>query len=526
MATLTAKGQKLTSAQQATAQTLISVGVGLHAPKVAIEACIFDAIMESTLGENLGWNASNPTYGGVLAGNVQFFGQLGSAGSPNVTEAQARSFYLGGNGYQAGGAITAAKTYSDPAILGPQVTAPFDSSDPPPYGQYLKQGGLSLIKHVKAEAIAIVTNTSALSGGGVFGLGGTGTPSNQAAASAWVVGDSSNPDQDYWTTITQYAQNAQWYAFSDGETLVIADGIQIMGQQPTAVIVRTDPRVLSADLTYDNTSFTGTHTHIRKGRVQRRAALQRVPGPTEVELKIICDIDKFRAGDVVYLKLFGPADGLWLIGDCVRSVFQPYSTLTCVQAMQPINATSGLPLGPSFVTGKQASKPGAGTVIAAMISEATTINNAKIPYEYGGGRQQIGTPDKGFPGGNHVGGYGTPGFDCSGVVCAVLNAGGLWPKQTLGSDEDIISTLKANQTILPGAGSGEPECTLYDNPGVHIFMRLNGQIFGTSDGGGTPTSGGGSGGAWLTNGPDTSTFTKWHIPAAVLGQQATQVTGG
>src|SRR6185437_5342894 len=97
-----------------------------------------------------------------------------------------------------------------------------------------------------------------------------------------------------------------------------------------------------------------------------------------------------------------------------------------------------------------------GTVIAAMITEASSINNQVVPYEYGGGRQQIGQPDKGIAGGNHVGGYGTV----------------------------------------------RPECTLFDNPGVHIFMRLNGQIFGTSDGGGTPTSGGGSGGAWLTSGPE------------------------
>jgi cell wall-associated NlpC family hydrolase len=300
----------------------------------------------------------------------------------------------------------------------------------------------------------------------------------------------------------------------------------IMGQQPRAVIIRTSPDITSGDLTYDNTSFQNTVTHVPKtGGIQRRGALARVISPTQCEIKIICDIDEFRGGELVYLKQWGIiGDGLWLISNALRSIFSPITTLTLVQAMQPLNVNSGLALGPAFATGKQATAPG--TVLHAMISEASTINNLHVPYEYGGGRKQIGTPDAGDPGGNHVGGFGTVGFDCSGVVCAVLNAGGLWPKNTLGSDEDIISTLLANHTISPGQGSGGTECTLFDNPGVHIFMRLNGQIFGTSDGGGTPTSGGGSGGAWLTTGPDVGTFTPYHVSPKLLGQTATAVSSG
>src|ERR1700704_4998138 len=96
---LTAKGKPLTTAQESIAQNLISVGQGLNAPTVAVQACIAAAIFESDLGQDLGWNSSNPTYGGVLAENISFFGRLGPAGSSNVTNPQARRFYPGRNGY-------------------------------------------------------------------------------------------------------------------------------------------------------------------------------------------------------------------------------------------------------------------------------------------------------------------------------------------------------------------------------------------------------------------------------------------
>jgi hypothetical protein len=202
MAALTAKGTALTPAQEANAQTLISLGKAQTAPRVAVEACIFDAIFENSLGTVRSWGYQ--TYGGILGGSKLLFAQYGDELSINVVNQEAESFYKGGRGFQGGGAIALAATVSDPSLLGPQVTAPFDPDHPPPYGQYLSQGGLGLIKQVKAEAIAIVANAGGLSGGGVFGLGGTGTPANAKQVSLWVVGDSSNPDQDYFTTINQY----------------------------------------------------------------------------------------------------------------------------------------------------------------------------------------------------------------------------------------------------------------------------------------------------------------------------------
>ena len=261
----------------------------------------------------------------------------------------------------------------------------------------------------------------------MFGLLGTGTPGNSVAASLWYVGDSSNPDQDYWTTINQYSQDAQWYTFSDGETLVVADGFKLMAQTPQAVIVRLDPSVISGlNGTYDNSSWS-FHAHARPEGKRDPSRVAREDRLADADhIRIICDIDLFRGGDTVYLKQFGPADGIWLVGTCRRSVFQPYSELTLVQAMQPLNANSGLALGPQYLTGKEASTPTSGTVIAAMISTAATINNDDYPYVYGGGHSQAGTPSIGIPGGNGYDGH-TIGYDCSGAVAAVLAGGGLWP---------------------------------------------------------------------------------------------------
>ena len=517
---LTAKGQPLSAAQSSVAARLILIGRNLNAPTIAIEACIFDAIMESDLGVTTAWN---PTYGGVLGGAQATFGKYGPPSSTNVLDAEAREFYSGGSGYNAGGAIAASATYSDLAVLGAAVTSPFDANDPPPYGQYIRESvggltGIAAIQKVKAEAIAIVLAERA---GGLAGASLTGTSPNAIQASLWTVGDASNPDQDYWTTINQYCQNAQWYCFSDGETLFVADGYKLMAQQPVALINRLDSNIITAVCTYDNSAFSRTVTHVEKGAVQRKAALAKMPGPTEVELQIICDIDRFRGGDTVYLTAFGPTDGIWLVGEVERSIFQPFSTLTLVQGMQPLNASTGLALGNQYLTGPAASRAGSGTVIARMISEASTINNANYPYVWGGGHAQAGTPSVGQVGGG-TGANGTNvGFDCSGAVAAVLAAGGLWPFGTqVLNDADVIQQLNSNGALQPGQGSGTPECTIFDKPGTHIYMRLDGKYWGTLAGT-LPSNGSGVG--WCNNGYPMAGFTPYHVPAAVLGQVAAGV---
>jgi hypothetical protein len=64
--------------------------------------------------------------------------------------------------------------------------------------------------------------------------------------------------------------------------------------------------------------------------------------------------------------------------------------------------------------------------------------------------------------------------------------------------------------------------TLYDHPGVHIFMNIDGRFFGTSDGAGGGNPNGGAG--WLDDGaPDASrrAYRAYHFVPSVLRSSTT-----
>jgi hypothetical protein len=148
--------------------------------------------------------------------------------------------------------------------------------------------------------------------------------------------------------------------------------------------------------------------------------------------------------------------------------------------------------------------PGSG--IDGCISAADAINDQDLPYVLGGGHDAAGTPS-GSP----------PGYDCSGVTAAVLAGGGFWKTgSSVPTDAGIISALKAQGIIAPGLDTGTPSINIFDNPGDHIFLSLNGRYFGTSDGedgtgNHTKFGKGGGGGTWLTSGPDVPIFQHYHI---------------
>ncbi len=145
----------------------------------------------------------------------------------------------------------------------------------------------------------------------------------------------------------------------------------------------------------------------------------------------------------------------------------------------------------------------------AMIAAADRLTRADYNYVWGGGHPAAGIPTRS---GHKL------GFDCSGSVAAVLVAGGLWPAGSpVPSDAGVISQLRQEGLILSGSGSGATDLTLYDDPGYHIFMRLAGRYFGTSDGGGSDTANGGPG--WLDDGaPDTQSraYHAYHVLPSAL----------
>jgi hypothetical protein len=166
-------------------------------------------------------------------------------------------------------------------------------------------------------------------------------------------------------------------------------------------------------------------------------------------------------------------------------------------------------------------------VIQALDAAADRVAAGDYPYVWGGGHAAAGAPDVGERGG--PGHNGTRvGFDCSGTVAAVLSGAGLWTVGTgVPSDAGVVSELRQAHEIVPGAGHGDHTVTLWDDHGVHIFMQIGAQFFGTSDGGsGAVDNPGGAG--WLDDGaPDTHSrhYKPFHfVPGALHGSVLTGPT--
>lgn len=156
-------------------------------------------------------------------------------------------------------------------------------------------------------------------------------------------------------------------------------------------------------------------------------------------------------------------------------------------------------------------------VINAVQRSAGALAARELPYVWGGGHGEAAVPSVGERGGPGYNGR-RRGFDCSGSVAAVLAGAGLWaPGSPVPNDAGVIRQLLAEHVIVKGAGRAPNQVTLYDWPGVHIFMNINGRFFGTSDGGAGGNRRGGAG--WLDDGaPDVYSrhFKAYHFLPSVL----------
>jgi len=167
------------------------------------------------------------------------------------------------------------------------------------------------------------------------------------------------------------------------------------------------------------------------------------------------------------------------------------------------------------------SSEGRMSVVNALTAAANLLTEGDFPYVYGGGHAQAGIASIGIKGPGYNG--KRIGFDCSGSVAAVLAGAGVWqPTSGVPNDAGIIAQLLGEHLIARGAGHGGTEVTLYDDPGVHIFMNIDGHFFGTSDGGGGGDPAGGAG--WLDDGaPDATShvYKRYHLLLPVIQGQTT-----
>jgi hypothetical protein len=158
-------------------------------------------------------------------------------------------------------------------------------------------------------------------------------------------------------------------------------------------------------------------------------------------------------------------------------------------------------------------------VVAALTAAADGVTAGDFPYVYGGGHAQAGIASIGTKGPGYNG--RRIRFDCSGSVAAVLSEAGLWPVANgVPNDAGVVAQLLHEHLIARGRGTGASEVTFYDDAGVHIFMDIDGRLFGTSDGGGGGNPNGGAG--WLDDGaPYASSrhYKPYHLLPGVLRQQ-------
>jgi hypothetical protein len=214
----------------------------------------------------------------------------------------------------------------------------------------------------------------------------------------------------------------------------------------------------------------------------------------------------------------------------MRRVAAFVSVLACAAATPSVAAAAGAGATTGSLTGQITYLSGSTItiqtggrllgVINAMTVAANALSARSYPYVYGGGHAQAGIASIGIRGPGYNG--RRRGFDCSGSVAAVLAGGGLWAAGSgVPNDAGVIKQLLAERMIARGPGVAPSEVTLYDDPGVHIFMNIDGRFFGTSDGGGGDPKGGP---AWLYDGaPDASSrvYKRYHILPSVLKTKTT-----
>ena len=260
--------------------------------------------------------------------------------------------------------------------------------------------------------------------------------------------------ENSWDCLKRLAEDVKWRCFVSAGSLYFISEDDLLTAAPRMTVTETDASVFNVDFDIDNGKPSSEAT------VYARAA-RWAAGP----------------GDVVKLSDCGPADGMWLVYNVRRGLFDANATITLkrvTHALPEPRAASPLSIG-GKTSGKAAAAAGMSGAVATAYEAAQSIGAKNYPYSWGGGHGPAGVP-----------GGSPPGYDCSGAVSAVIAAAEMGTR--LGGTSFTSVTL-ASWGV---AGRGE-YITVYTNP-VHAFMVFHtaqgDQHFGTGHWG---TSEGGAG---------------------------------
>jgi len=256
-------------------------------------------------------------------------------------------------------------------------------------------------------------------------------------------GDIDGTPEDSWTCLQRLAEEVNWRCFASEGSVYFISETQLMKAAPTLTLTEDTDGVITVDFDVDS-------------------------GKKAQSATITCRASRWVAapGAVVKLAELGPADGLWLVSDLRRNLFDAEAEITLKRptpklpepAAETVDKTVSRddPLGE--VTGGQ---------VARAYQAMQAIDARHYPYVWGGGHGAAGVPSHGT--GRDPG----IGYDCSGSTVAVLAAAGMG--FTLGG-----GTASSGALMSWGAAGPGKHITVYANR-EHVFMVIDGHHFGTGN---------------------------------------------
>lgn len=378
---LTIAGSPVSRPQLRQVGRSLRVADEVNATKRAVIAMLCAGIGES--GFKAIMNLGGSPYGGVFQGDVR-----GGVFDMKDTEGMARSFLLGGKGFQGGGAIALAKAHPTwgPGLIavtveGSRSNFSSDAEAERHYGQW------------KSEAQALF---EAWGGPAAFEGGG----STYHAQYQFRVGGPDNKHEGYWDAIGRLVDEVEFRRFMRRGVLWLVSETWMTKQRPRYVLSRATEGVQQIAFRYDVAKETQTATVVA-----------------------FADQFEFLPGDAVRLERLGAqANGAYVISSARRSLFSPLVSVELKRPTKPLPEPRQAPTSRKRVSGLRDGVPDA---VAKAYEEAQRIHREHYPYVWGGGHNpQFAPTATAVP--------LAPGFDCSGSVSRVLHVAGLLGGTSLG----------------------------------------------------------------------------------------------
>jgi cell wall-associated NlpC family hydrolase len=305
-------------------------------------------------------------------------------------------------------------------------------------------------------------------------------------------GSGSNPDEDSWECITRLAQQVDWFAFSNGNTLFYMDGPSLRDQAVTLFLnapenlvyrdvgghkIEEDGLIATLTANWDNTAFEYRATHKVKGRTQRKSKISKPSTPSEIKMTMVCAPGAYRAGDVFEFVDSGPLNMRWIVTDATRNCLKDtFTTFTLEPPVAPLPEPEA---SEKTSTAQESGAEGSANSAVEAAKKALAEQKAKHIYEY----------TESIPARENNGTLYGPAprtMDCSAFVTLCFKAAGLPDPSNkgyspIGNTDSIIANCTKVGNPVPGdlcffgaSTSATTHVTIYVGNGNAISMGAPG----------------------------------------------------